>query len=93
MKPGAIVVGVVVISMWGFTQSAFAQGNAKPAGQNAPTGQAAAPAGKRPPQAKTQEEFAAYKAAIALTDPAAQEKAANDFATKFPDSELRALAL
>ena len=91
MKPGAIVVGVVVISMWGFTQSAFAQGNAKPAGQNAPTGQAAAPAGKRPPQAKTQEEFAAYKAAIALTDPAAQEKAANDFATKFPDSELRAL--
>ncbi len=46
-------------------------------------------AGKRPPQAKTQEEFAAYKAAVALTDPAAQEKAANDFAAKFPDSELR----
>jgi tetratricopeptide (TPR) repeat protein len=26
-----------------------------------------------------------------ITDPAAQEKAADDFATKFPDSELRAL--
>ena len=59
------------------------------AGQTA--GQAAAPAGKRPPQAKTQDEFAAYKAAAALTDPAAQEKAAGEFATKFPDSELRPL--
>jgi tetratricopeptide (TPR) repeat protein len=29
--------------------------------------------------------------AAALTDAAAQEKAANDFATKFPDSELRPL--
>ena len=47
--------------------------------------------GKRPPQAKTQPEFEAYKAAIALTDPAAQEKAADDFAAKFPDSELRVM--
>lgn len=54
-----------------------------------PAAQAAAPQGKRPPQAKTQPEFDAYKAAAALTDPAAQEKAADDFATKFPDSELR----
>jgi tetratricopeptide (TPR) repeat protein len=44
---------------------------------------------RRPPQAKTQPEFDAYKAAAALTDPAAQEKAADDFAAKFPDSELR----
>ena len=50
-----------------------------------------APAGKRPPQAKTQPEFDAYKAAAAITDPAAQEKAADDFAAKFPDSELRPL--
>jgi tetratricopeptide (TPR) repeat protein len=28
---------------------------------------------------------------VALTDPAAQEKAADDFATKFPDSELKPL--
>ena len=45
--------------------------------------------GKRPPQAKTQPEYDAYKTAAALTDPAAAEKAADDFATKFPDSELR----
>src|SRR6202167_1313596 len=96
MKRAAIIVAVLGMSV-SFSQSSFAQGNDKPAGQNAPAaqgtgqapGQAAAPAGKRKPMAKTQEEFAAYNAAIALTDPAAQEKAANDFATKFPDSELR----
>jgi len=66
-------------------------GQSKPAAQTPPAGQAAAPAGKRPPQAKTQPEFDAYKAAVAITDPAAQEKAADDFATKFPDSELRPL--
>ena len=47
--------------------------------------------GKRPPQAKTDAEFAAFNAAIANTnDSAAVEKAADDFATKYPDSELRA---
>jgi tetratricopeptide (TPR) repeat protein len=66
-------------------------GQNKPASQTPPAGQAAAPAGKRPPQAKTQPDFDAYKAAVAITDPAAQEKAADDFATKFPDSELRPL--
>jgi tetratricopeptide (TPR) repeat protein len=68
------------------TQPTPAQGGA----QNATQG-AAAPAAKRPPQAKTQPEFDAYKAAAATTDPAALEKAADDFATKFPDSELRVL--
>jgi tetratricopeptide (TPR) repeat protein len=86
MKRAAIVVAILGISAWGFAQSSD-----KPAAQSAPAGQAAAPAGKRPPQAKTQPEFDAYKAAAALTDPGAQEKATNDFATKFPDSELRPL--
>jgi tetratricopeptide (TPR) repeat protein len=86
MKRAAIIIAMLGISAWG-----MAQNTDKPAAQSAPAGQAAAPAGKRPPQAKTQEEFAAYKAAAALTDPAAQEKAANEFATKFPDSELRVL--
>lgn len=90
MKRAAVIIAVLGISTWGCTQNAFGQSADKSAGQNAPAGQAA-PAGKRPPQAKTQEEFAAYKAAAALTDPAAQEKAANDFAVKFPDSELRPL--
>jgi tetratricopeptide (TPR) repeat protein len=83
-----VIAMLVGISTW-----SWAQGN-KPAaagsGQaTSSPGQAAAPAGKRPPQAQTQPEFQAYKAAIALTDATAVEKAADDFATKFPTSELR----
>ncbi len=85
MKRAAIVIAMLAVATW-----SFAQGNDKPA-QNTSSAQAAAPQGKRPPQAKTQPEFDAYKAAAALTDAAAQEKAAEDFATKFPDSELRPL--
>jgi len=80
---------IIIVAMLGMSAGSFAQG--KPAAQTAPAGQTAAPAGKRPPQAKTQPEFDAYKAAAAITDPAAQEKAADDFAAKFPDSELRPL--
>jgi tetratricopeptide (TPR) repeat protein len=79
---------VLGLSAWGLGQTAD-----KPAaqsGQTAPaTGQAAAPQGKRPPQAKTKEEYDAYNAAKALPDGASREKAADDFAKKFPDSELR----
>ena len=87
MKRTAIITLIAMLGIpgWSFGQN-------KPAAQSAPpAGQAAAPAGKRPPQAKTQPEFDAYKAAAALTDAAAQEKAADDFAAKFPDSELRPL--
>ena len=96
MKRTAIVIAVLGMCGWSFGQS-----NGKPATQNPPAGQAAqpaqpagqaaAPAGKRPPAAKTQPEFEAYKAAVAQTDPAALEKSADDFATKFPASELRAM--
>jgi tetratricopeptide (TPR) repeat protein len=72
----------------GTTQPSSAQSGSAQQGSAAP----AAPQGKRPPQAKTQAEFDAYNAAAAnQKDPAAMEKAADDFATKFPDSELRAL--
>jgi tetratricopeptide (TPR) repeat protein len=87
MKRAAIIIAMLGAATWCFGQNKPAQ--SAPAGQAA--GQTAAPAGKRPPQAKTQPEFDAYKVAAALTDAAAQEKAANDFATKFPDSELRPL--
>src|SRR3989475_7173925 len=88
---------MTTVVVGGLAACSFAQSN-PPAPQNTqagqPAGQAAAapaPTGKRPPQAKTQPEFDAYKAAAALTDPAAQEKAADDFAAKFADSELRAV--
>lgn len=93
MKRAAIVIAVL-----GMCAGSLGQGNSKPATQNPPAGQAAPPAGqaaapqgKRPPAAKTQPEFDAYKAAAAQTDPAAVEKAADDFATKFPESELRTM--
>jgi len=49
----------------------------------------AQPAGKRQPQAKSKEEYDAYATLIQLTDPAAMEKASDDFVAKFPDSELK----
>src|SRR5580765_3475145 len=81
------MIGVVL----SLASAAFAQD--KPAAQSTPATQATpAPAqGKRPPQAKTQPEFEAYKTAVASTDPTALEKAADDFATKYPDSELRVM--
>ncbi len=42
-----------------------------------------------PPQAKTQKEFADYNAAYATTGGAAVEKAADNFAATYPQSELR----
>jgi tetratricopeptide (TPR) repeat protein len=100
MKRAAIMLGVLVavlaIAISGAAQATPAnqgqpgQGQAQSAQPAA--GQAAAPAGKRPPQAKTQPEFDAYKAAVAnQNDPAALEKAADDFAAKFPNSELTPL--
>src|SRR5579864_4905346 len=53
-------------------------------------GPPATPSPKRPPQAKTQAEYADYNAAQALAGGAAEEKAADDFAARYPDSELRA---
>jgi tetratricopeptide (TPR) repeat protein len=89
MRRAAIVIAILGMCLWSLGQD-------KPAGQNPPGAQAAgqaaaAPQGKRPPQAKSQPEYEAYKAAIALTDPATLEKSADDFATKFPDSELRVM--
>lgn len=53
---------------------------------------ATAPQGKTPPQAKTQAEYDAFNTAKgAASDPAKLEQAADDFAAKFPDSELRIL--
>jgi tetratricopeptide (TPR) repeat protein len=88
----AVLIAVLGTCAWSFAQDKTASPNTQ-AGQ-AQSGQAAAqaqpaPAGKRPPQAKTQAEFDDFKALTALPDPAAVEKAANDFAAKYPDSELR----
>ena len=51
--------------------------------------QQAQTAGKRPPEAKTQQEYKDYNSAYAVTGGAAMEKAAADFAARYPQSELR----
>lgn len=49
------------------------------------------PAQSHQPQAKNDKEYTAYKAAVAQTDPAQLEAAADQFAQNFPDSELKGL--
>jgi tetratricopeptide (TPR) repeat protein len=90
MKPVTLFLVVVLATGISLAQTYDAsKGQAAPAAQQ--PGAAAPPAGKRPPQAKTQPEFDAYNAAAKTADAAAFEKGAEDFATKFPDSELRIL--
>jgi tetratricopeptide (TPR) repeat protein len=97
MKRAAVILVLLLTGSLAFSQQAQqtpnqqqqpSQGNAQ-SGAQQPAG---APAAKRPPQAKSQPEFDAYQAAVKnANDPAAMEKSADDFATKFPDSELRVL--
>jgi len=83
------------VAAWAGAQTSGQAGQGTPvpgaAGQAAPApGTTVSPA-KRPPQTKTQQEFDAWKTASASPDAATMEKAADDFATKFPDSEVRVL--
>ena len=80
----------MLIVMLAFTACALGQ-QAAPPPAPANGSQPPAPAGKKSPKAKSQEELNAYTAAGSLTDPAAMEKAADDFAAKFPDSDLSPL--
>ena len=96
MKQAAMFVATMVLTglVWaqqpGYQTPPATQSTPQPAPAQA--GAAATPAGKRPPQAKTQPEFDAYKAGMgSANDPAAMEKASDDFAAKYPDSELRVL--
>jgi tetratricopeptide (TPR) repeat protein len=96
MKRAAMVLGMLAIAALTVAQQQQAPTQQKqPAGASGNqqgAGATTTPPGKRPPQAKTQPEFDAYNAAMAnQKDPAAMEKAADDFASKYPDSELRGL--
>ncbi len=82
------ILSLIVLAALAVAQQ---QGKSQPAAQQpGAQGQSGqAPAGPRKLQAKTKEEFDAYKTASGAADAAAAEAAANDFAAKFPDSELR----
>ncbi len=103
MKATAIITGVLLTALASFAQTATPQSqtpsqSAPPASQNGAAGQAPGapqaqtppPAGQKVLQAGSQEELKAYQDDFALTDPAKLEAAANDFSTKYPNSQLRA---
>jgi tetratricopeptide (TPR) repeat protein len=54
-----------------------------------PTATPAQAAGRRVPEAKTRQEFNDYNTAYALSGGTQMEKAADDFAAKYPSSELK----
>ncbi len=84
----AVIVMVMALSLAGLA-TAQAQAPAPAANPQAAAGQ---PSGRAPVQAKTQEEYQAYQAAVGnAQNPPAMEKAADDFAAKFPTSDLRVL--
>ncbi len=74
------------------SNSAPAQAQPGQAGQMPAPAQPAQPQlGKPQPQPKSQDEYQAFTAVFAKNDPAAIEAGANDFATKFPDSNMKIL--
>lgn len=83
---------LVLIATLALSIAVFAQNSGQTPTQHGTSAVQPAPAGRPPIKAKTQAEFQAYQAAIGnAQNPEAMEKAADDFASKFPDSDLRVL--
>ena len=89
MRSILAMMALMVVASIAMAQAAASK-PAAPA-QGAQTATAPAPAAPHPPQAKSKEEFDAYNVAAAKTDPALAEAAADEFAQKFPNSELKEL--
>ena len=83
----AIIV-VFLAASWGLAQSNTGKTPAPAQGAQTAPVPAAAP---HQPQAKSKEEYDAYNLAASKTDPAQLEAAADEFAQKFPNSELKEL--
>src|SRR5438067_2536319 len=67
-------------------------GQATPAAGTAPQStEPSKPGHRTPPAAKSQEEFNAFQQIAGMSDLVAAEKATDEFATKFPQSDLRPL--
>ena len=84
------IMAVLVSASLAMAQAAASKPPAPAQGTQAAAAPAAPPA-QHQPQAKSKEEFDAYSLAASKTDPAQMEAAADDFAQKFPNSELREL--
>lgn len=90
MKSRAFIVLLLLTALASFGQQTNStQAPAQTAPNQAPAAAAAKPAA-RTLQAQSQDELKAYQDDFALTDPAKLEAAANEFAAKYPNSQLRA---
>jgi tetratricopeptide (TPR) repeat protein len=81
MKKAILLLAAVILA-------ATFVGAQQPSGAGSSANPSQVPA-KRPPQAKTQQEYKDYNEAYALTGGEQVEAAANQFAAKYPQSELR----
>jgi tetratricopeptide (TPR) repeat protein len=88
MKRAAVLITVLAASLVAVRAQSSASA---PASSSAP--QTGTPNSGRPPvRTQTREEYKAYQAAVANEqNPEAMEKAADDFAAKFPNSDVRVL--
>jgi tetratricopeptide (TPR) repeat protein len=100
MKPSFAIVALLVVASLATAQTNPQTGSPSGQAQGESTSKPVAPSGaqaqassgaNRVPQAKSQEEFSAYQDAAAKTDPAGVAAAADAFAAKFPNSDLKAL--
>jgi tetratricopeptide (TPR) repeat protein len=80
MKRTIFLFACLVLATAAIAQQPASGASSPPPAQSAP---------KRPPQAKSQQEYKDYNDAYALSGGAKLEAAANEFATKYPESELR----
>jgi tetratricopeptide (TPR) repeat protein len=80
MKRTIFLFACLVLATAAIAQQSASGASSPPPAQSAP---------KRPPQAKSQQEYKDYNDAYALSGGAKLEAAANEFATKYPESELR----
>ena len=88
MRKAAVLIMVLTATVVAAQAQSSASTPGSPSGPQART----ANAGRPPIQTKTREEYKAYQAAIANgQSPEAMEKAADDFAAKFPASDVRVL--
>jgi tetratricopeptide (TPR) repeat protein len=90
MRSILTTMAILVVASMAMAQAAATK-PAAPAQSTQGAAAPAAPTGPHPPQAKSKEEFDAYNLAASKTDPAQAEAAADDFAQKFPASDLKEL--
>ncbi len=88
MKRHCLLIALCLIATGAIAQTGTTQAPPPSAAAGASATQPAAP---HQPQAKSKEEYDAFYAAEAKTDPAQAEAAADEFATKFPASDLKEL--